>query len=148
MESAMNALPACLLASLLTFSTVACQRADAPAADDSDPSAAQSGEAAGAADARRPAMADSPTPPVVEGAEITYLCGGGEVHVHYAGGRAHVTLADGQSLDLPLDPGRRTPSGGEVFSDDTVTLRRSGNVVELQQPGQGTQVCTESMATA
>ncbi|MDQ3495220.1 MAG: hypothetical protein M3485_06830 [Pseudomonadota bacterium] len=144
----MNTLPACLLASLLTLSAVACRPADAPATVDSDPSAAQrADDAASAAHARPPAMADGPTPPVAEGAEITYRCGGGELHVHYAGGRAHVTLADGRSLDLALDQALRTPSGGEAFSGDSVALRRSGNVVELQQPGQGTQVCTESSAS-
>ncbi|CAN5645452.1 hypothetical protein BH23PSE2_BH23PSE2_07560 [soil metagenome] len=144
----MKILPACLLASLLALPLAACQRADAPATDDSDAAASQADEAMTAADARRPAIADGPTPPVVDGAEITYRCGGGELHVHYAGGRAHVTLADGRSLDLPLDQGLRTPSGGEVFSGDSVALRRSGNTVELEQPGQGSQVCTESSATA
>lgn len=155
----MNALPACLLASLLTLSAAACQRVDTPATDDSDPPATQTGEAGsppaasageipGAAVARQPALADSPTPPVVDGAKITYRCGGGELHVRYTGGRAHVTLPDGRSLALTLNEGLRRPGGGEVFSGESIALRRSGNVVELDQPGQGPQVCTESSATA
>lgn len=90
----------------------------------------------------------APTPPVVEGAETTYLCGGGELHVVYARGQARVTLADGRELTLTLDPQPSTAGGGEAYANGVLALHRSGNTVVLREPGQGEQVCSESSSTA
>jgi hypothetical protein len=92
--------------------------------------------------------APTPTPPVVEGAQTTYLCGGGELHVVYARGQARVTFADGRELTLTIDPQASRPGGGEVFANGVLGLHRSGNTVVLREPGQGEQVCSESSSTA
>ena len=67
---------------------------------------------------------------------------------HYSGGQAHVLLADGREATLVLDPQATAAAGGEVFSGEGLSLRRSANTVRLQEGGQGSQVCSETSSTA
>jgi hypothetical protein len=70
------------------------------------------------------------------------------LRVHYSGGQAHVLRADGREATLLLDPQATAAAGGEVFSGEGLSLRRSANTIQLQQGGQGPQVCSEASSTA
>lgn len=146
----MKPLHPCLLACLFAFASVACRPTGTEAPAEVPSASPQADDSIGAppdiAAAVSPTQA--PTPPVVEGAETTYLCGGGELRVHYSGGQAHVLLADGREATLLLDQQAMSAAGGEVFTGEGLTLRRSANTIQLQQGGQGPQVCSEASSTA
>lgn len=91
---------------------------------------------------------DAPTPPMAEGADITYTCDdGSELRITYAAGRANVTLADGRIVPLTPSPQAAQRLGGEVF-DGEALLHRLGNVVELQRDEGGRRRCRESGGNA
>ena len=88
---------------------------------------------------------DTATPPMAEGADITYTCeDGSELRVTYAAGRASVTLADGGFVPLPNSPQAARTTGGEVYAGEALTLYRFGNVVELQQDEGAKRRCRET----
>lgn len=92
---------------------------------------------------------DAATPPMAEGADITYTCeDGSDLRVTYAAGRANVTLADGGIVPLPLSPQATGQAGGEVYIGEALTLHRLGNVVELQQDEGDRRRCRESGGNA
>jgi hypothetical protein len=92
---------------------------------------------------------DAPTPPMADGADITYTCeDGSELRVTYAAGRANVALADGGIVPLPRSPQAAQQAGGEVYVGEALVLRRLGNVVELQQDEGTKRRCRESGGNA
>ena len=91
---------------------------------------------------------DAPTPPMAEGADITYTCEDGtELRITYAAGRASVTLADG-SIVLPRSPQTAQQAGGEIYAGEALVLHRLGNVVELHQGEGDKRRCRESGGNA
>lgn len=163
-----------MLASMLTLA--ACQRDSTPdAASGSDagadtaaagtesataPEAGSPGAAQAGADGDESAIsgsppsmipvppADTPTPDIAAGAQITYTCeDGSELNVTYSGKAAKFALVDGSVVTLP-----RTSSGvkggGDVYAGEAVALRRLGNVVEVDQGQGGKRVCAETSGTA
>jgi len=92
---------------------------------------------------------ETATPPMAEGADITYTCeDGSELRVTYAAGRATVTLANGGIVPLPRSPQAAREAGGEVYAGDALALHRLGNVVELRQDAGATRRCRESGGNA
>ena len=92
---------------------------------------------------------DAPTPPMAEGADITYTCeDGSELRITYAAGRASITLADGSIVPLPRSPRTAQQAGGEVYAGEALILHRLGNVVELQQDEAEKRRCRESGGNA
>jgi hypothetical protein len=162
----MNRMHAALLPLLLAVASAACQPRDAAAPAPADEAAKPA--PAGVAPAAQAPIAvpkgdeirsgvpnpielpppDAPTPPMAEGADITYTCeDGSELRITYAAGRANVTLADGGIVPLPRSP-QAQQAGGEVFAGEALVLRRLGNVVELQQDEGDKRRCRESGGNA
>lgn len=160
----MNRMHAALLPLLLAAACAACEPRDiaAPApADD----AAKSAPADAAPAAQAPIAVpkgdevrsgvpnpielpppDAPTPPMADGADITYTCeDGSELRITYVAGRANVTLADGNVVSLPRSAQQ---AGGEIYAGEALVLHRLGNVVELQQDEDGKRRCRESGGNA
>jgi hypothetical protein len=89
---------------------------------------------------------DAPTPPMAEGADITYTCeDGSELRITYAAGRANVTLTGGNVVPLPRSAQH---AGGEIYAGEALVLHRLGNVVELQQDEGDKRRCRESGGNA
>lgn len=162
----MNRTPVVLLVSLLA-ATLGCQpREDAATPDAAETTAGATEDAASAPsapiavpdddDVRSGVLnpielppSDAPTPPMAEGADITYACeDGSELRVTYAAGRANVTLADGGIVPLPRSPQAAQQAGGEVYIGEALTLHRLGNIVELQQDEGTRRRCRESGGNA
>jgi membrane-bound inhibitor of C-type lysozyme len=146
----MNPLHRNLLAGVLAASCIACQPAGTGKA--ADGAGSNQGEATetqpAAAGSPAPSAAEATTPPLVDGMEATYACGGDELHVVYAQDQASVTFADGRTVVLPRVPQARSVGGGEIFAGNALTLRRSASSVELQEGTGIAQSCIETSATA
>ena len=92
--------------------------------------------------------ADTPTPDIAAGAQITYTCeDGSELDVVFSAKSAKFALADGRVVTLSRT-GSGAQGGGEVYTGEAVALRRLGNVVEVEQDQGGKRVCAESSGTA
>ncbi len=96
----------------------------------------------------RPA-AGTITPPLAEGADITYTCeDGSDLRVNFAGGRASITFATGRAEPLaraqPADGG----VDGELYLGAVHGLHRIGTVVELRQEDGSIRRCRETGGSA
>ena len=92
--------------------------------------------------------ADTPTPAIAAGAQITYTCeDGGELHVGYSASSATFALEDGSEVTLPRAESA-SKGGGDVYVGDTVGLQRLGNVVQLEVKGGSKRICAESGGNA
>ena len=92
--------------------------------------------------------ADTPTPGIAAGAQITYTCeDGGELHVRYSASSATFALEDGSEVTLPRAQSA-SKGGGDVYVGDTVGLQRLGNVVQVELKGDAKRVCAESGGNA
>ena len=92
--------------------------------------------------------ADTPTPRIAAGAQISYTCeDGSELHVVYSGQSAKFALIDGSVATLPRAESA-SKGGGDVYVSDTVALQRLGNVVQVEEHGGTKRVCAESGGNA
>jgi len=92
--------------------------------------------------------ADTPTPDIAAGAQISYTCeDGSELHVVYSAHSAKFALVDGSVATLPRAESA-SKGGGDVYVSDTVALQRLGNVVQVEEPGGTKRVCAESGGNA
>lgn len=88
------------------------------------------------------------TPPLAEGADITYTCeDGSDLRVTYAAGRANVTFADGRIEPLPQAQAQAGVDG-ELYLGATLGLHRIGTVVELREEDGDVRRCRESGGSA
>lgn len=93
----------------------------------------------------------TPTPPLPDDTEVTYLCAdGSDLRVRYVAGQASVTLGVDKVATLALSPEASAEHGGEVYVGQGQGLRRIGGVVEFD-PGKGEDAirrCGEASSTA
>lgn len=89
------------------------------------------------------------TPPLAEGADITYTCeDGSDLRVTYAAGRANVTFANGHVEPLARAPAGDPGLAGELYLGAVHGLHRIGTVVELREEDGDIRRCRESSGSA
>ncbi|MBB1472772.1 hypothetical protein H5368_06985 [Luteimonas sp. MC1782] len=93
----------------------------------------------------------TPTMPLPDATEVTYLCAdGSDLRVRYGGGQARVSIGLDNVATLALSPEASAEHGGEVYVGQGQGLRRIGGVVEFD-PGKGEDAirrCREASSTA
>ena len=90
--------------------------------------------------------ADTPTPPLAEGAAMSYTCEDGSVlSVSYAGNTARLGVPGVENAVLSRTPAAGT---GEGYAGGAFTLLRLGNIVELDDGRAPKRRCVETGGNA